>query len=163
MKLAVTLRHLATGLNYADLMYSFRMARNTISLFVPEVCEAIISAYKEEVMPDNISEDDWLRISAEFERVWNLPHACGALDGKHIRIKKPANSGSLFYNYKNFFSMVMMAVVDADYKFVWLSVGSYGSSSDSTTQNCEHCWKKEPWAFHHHLPYHMTTETRPTF
>ncbi|XP_041366825.1 protein ALP1-like [Gigantopelta aegis] len=135
LKLAVTLRHLATGVNYADLMYSFRVARNSISLFVPEVCEAIISAYKEAVMPDNIPEEDWLRISAEFEKVWNLPHACGALDGKHIRIKKPADSGSLFYNYKNLFSMVMMAVVDADYKFIWLSVGSYGSSSDGQIFN----------------------------
>lgn len=86
-------------------------------------------------MPDNIPEEDWLRISAEFERVWNLPaHACGALDGKHIRIKKPADSGSLFYNYKNF-SMVIMAVVDANYKFIWLSVGSYGSSSDGQIFN----------------------------
>ena len=130
LKLAVTLRHLATGTNYADLMYAFRVSRNSISLFVPEVCEAIYSAYKDEVMPGKITEEDWLRISAEFERVWNLPHVCGALDGKHIRIKKPADSGSLFYNYKNFFSMVMMAVVDADYKFIWMSVGSYGSSSD---------------------------------
>ena len=108
LKLAVTLRHLATGANYADVMYSFRVARNSISLFVPKVCEAIYSAYKEEVMPDNITEEDWLRISAEFKRVWNLPHTCGALDGKHIRIKKPAKSSSLFYNYKKFFSIVMM-------------------------------------------------------
>lgn len=135
LKLAVTLRHLATGANYADLMYSFRVARNTISLFVPEVCEAIYAAYKEEVLPDIITENDWLRISSEFERIWNLPHACGALDGKHIRIRKPANSGSLFYNYKHFFSVVMMALVDADYKFIWLSVGSYGSSSDGQIFN----------------------------
>ena len=86
-------------------------------------------------MPDNIPEEDWLRISAEFERVWNLPDACGALDGKHIRIKKPAESGSLFYNYKKFFSMVMMAIVDADYKFIWVIVGSYGSSSDGQIFN----------------------------
>ena len=29
----------------------------------------------------------------------------------------------------------------------------------STTQNCDQCWKKEPWAFHHHLPFHMMTDT----
>ncbi|XP_048775604.1 uncharacterized protein LOC125680204 [Ostrea edulis] len=80
-------------------------------------------------MPYIIAEEDWLCISAEFERVCNLPHACGALDGKHIRIKKLAGSGSLFYNYKNF-SVVMIALVDSDYKFIWLNVGSYGSSSD---------------------------------
>ena len=53
----------------------------------------------------------------------------------NIRIKKPADSGSLFYNYKKFFSMVMMAIVDADYKFIWVIVGSYGSSSDGQIFN----------------------------
>ena len=53
----------------------------------------------------------------------------------NIRIKKPADSGSLFYNYKKFFSMVTMAIVDADYKFIWVIVGSYGSSSDGQIFN----------------------------
>ncbi|GFY76658.1 DDE Tnp4 domain-containing protein [Trichonephila inaurata madagascariensis] len=36
------------------------------------------------------------------------------------------NSGSLFYNYKDYHSMKMLAVVDADYKFTAVDVGSYG-------------------------------------
>jgi hypothetical protein len=34
-------------------------------------------------------------------------------------------------NYKNFFSIILMAVVDADYCFISVDIGSYGSSSDS--------------------------------
>ena len=33
-----------------------------------------------------------------------------------VAIRCPPNSGSLFHNYKGFFSVLLMAVVDADYK-----------------------------------------------
>ena len=44
-------------------------------------------------------------------------------------------SGSLFYNYKGFFSIVLLAIVDGDYKFVWAHVGANGSSSDCDIYN----------------------------
>jgi len=43
---------------------------------------------------------------------------------------KPDDSGSLFLNYKNFFSTVLIALVDADYCFISIRVGAYGAPSD---------------------------------
>jgi hypothetical protein len=74
----------------------------------------------------------WEKIARRFEERWQFPHCIGALDGKHITITKPAKSGSSFFNYKQTFPVVLMAIVDADYKFVTIDVGSMGRFSDGS-------------------------------
>lgn len=49
-KLAVTLRFLASGDSFKSLSVHFRIAPNTISLFVPEVCKAIYDALQNEYL-----------------------------------------------------------------------------------------------------------------
>ena len=72
-----------------------------------------------------------LQVAEGFGKRWNFHHVCGALDGKHIKMKAPKKSGTLFYNYKGFFSIVLLGLVDSEYKFLWADIGSNGSSSDS--------------------------------
>ena len=100
LKLAITLRYLGAGDNYHSLMYGFRVAHNTISLIIRDVCEAIIAEFAEEVISCPTTPEEWRRIADQFAARWQLPHALGALDGKHIAIRCPKNGGSLYYNYK---------------------------------------------------------------
>jgi len=50
LKLAITVRFLASGDKYLSLMYSFCLARNTVSIIIPEVCQAIVEEDKDEVI-----------------------------------------------------------------------------------------------------------------
>jgi hypothetical protein len=47
------------------------------------------------------------------------------MDGKHVRIAAPDQTGTLYYNYKGYFSIVLLAMVDANYKFLIVDIGSY--------------------------------------
>jgi hypothetical protein len=76
------------------------------------------------------TSQEWLTIAKGFEELWNFPHCLGALDGKHIVIQSPFNSGSEYYNYKTSFSVVLMAAVDANYCFIYAEVGCQGRISD---------------------------------
>ncbi|KAG7462407.1 hypothetical protein MATL_G00184510 [Megalops atlanticus] len=48
----------------------------------------------------------------------------------NVVIRAPDNSGSLFHIYKGTFSVVLLAVVDAQYCFQVVDVGSYGRTSN---------------------------------
>lgn len=76
------------------------------------------------------TQEDWKAVAKEFEDKWNFPHCVGAVDGKHIRITPPRGSGSTFWNYKHFHSIVLMAGASANYEFIWCEVGTNGRISD---------------------------------
>ena len=54
----------------------------------------------------------------------------GALDAK-----PPKNHESPYFSYKGFLSIVLMALVDADCKFIWVDIGANGSASDAAIFN----------------------------
>lgn len=73
---------------------------------------------------------DWEEIAKGFWHRWNFFLCLGALDGKHVIMKVPKKSGSMFFNYKGTFSLVLMALADHDYRFIYVDISDYGSNSD---------------------------------
>ncbi|XP_050689651.1 putative nuclease HARBI1 [Eriocheir sinensis] len=132
-RLSITLRFLATGESYQSLalLQSWRWGDNTIGNIVAETFEAIIAEYMEEVMPCPKAPEDWKKIAEEFGSRWRFYNCIGASDGKHIAIKVPRNQGYVYYNYKGFHSIILLALVDAGHKFIFIDCGSNGSASDS--------------------------------
>lgn len=130
-RLAITLRFLAVGEPLSSLSFAYRIGKATVSVVVRETMTALIKVLAPLAVAEPKCEEDWKYIAAGFQDKWNLPHCLGALDGKHIRIQQPKATHSTYFNYKKFFSTVLMALVDADYSFIMVDVGSEGSLSDN--------------------------------
>ena len=90
---------MATGNEYSSLQYAFRVAFHTISEFVPEVAEAIVTMYLDEVMKLPNSQQECREIATGFSKKWKFHITLGAIDGKHVAIRCPTKAGSTYYNY----------------------------------------------------------------
>jgi hypothetical protein len=84
------------------------------------------------VMPSS-DENMWMEIEKNFCNKWNFPNLIGAVDGKHVVIKAPPHSGSNYFCYKKTFSTVLLALVDADYRFIAIDVGARHYSGDQAS------------------------------
>ncbi|KAK3795995.1 hypothetical protein RRG08_035172 [Elysia crispata] len=131
-RLVITLRYLGNGTSFRSLAFSFRMGKTTVAEIVYETVVAIW----EELQPIHMpvpSEENLRSVAAGFLSNWNFPNCVGAIDGKHVPIRCPSNSGSMFFNYKKFFSVTLQGVSDANYRFINIDVGGYGKQSDGGT------------------------------
>ncbi|XP_051162215.1 uncharacterized protein LOC127282159 [Leptopilina boulardi] len=129
LRLCLVLNVLANGDSIRTTQNLFRVGRSTIYHMIEEVCTVIW----EELSPwylRNRSTREWRVIAAGFQTKWDLPHCIRAIDGKEIAIKCPPHTGTLFYNYKKFFSFKLLAICDANCRFTWVEAGDCGSQSD---------------------------------
>lgn len=123
-------RFLATGGSLRSMAFSYRISHIAISKFIPQVPLSLKTHLQDKFLP-TVDKIDWLKKSQEFWDRWQFPNCVAGIDGKHVRIFSPDKSGSLFFNFKGFFSIVLFAMVDANSKFILIDVGSYGKEGDA--------------------------------
>ena len=135
LRLAITLVYLSSGISCKLLGCAFRVGYTTVSQIIRQVCEAIVEEYMDEVIKTPATPEEWKQVADRFSERWQFHHCLGALDGKHIAMRKPRGGSSHWFNYKMFHSLVLLALVDGDYKFIWADVGSNGPASDAQIWN----------------------------
>ena len=123
----------------------FGLGVATIHNIVKEVCQAIINRLwkvsVQEHFPSTVQNFNDKMV--DMEALWQFPCCWGAIDGCHISIQCPPGGPKVSkecHNFKNFYSIVMMAIVDAKDLFIWASVGFPGNSHDSVIFQTTELW-----------------------
>ncbi|XP_064111517.1 uncharacterized protein LOC135219011 [Macrobrachium nipponense] len=111
---------------YDNLMKALTTDNPELGLQVPfqRPSGTIVAAYGDEELKVPLTPEAWK------EERWNFPHVIGAVDEKHIGLRIPPLGGTHYFNYKKFYSMVLLTIADASYKFLYVDMGAIGSESD---------------------------------
>ncbi|XP_031357634.1 protein ANTAGONIST OF LIKE HETEROCHROMATIN PROTEIN 1-like [Photinus pyralis] len=107
-KLQITLRYLVTGAAFRVLAFHFMRGETTMGKVIEETTETIWKCLNKQYLTLPSEHNIWIVIAQRYEELWNMPNCIGSIDGKHVRIKAPAKSGSVFYH-----SIVLMAIANA--------------------------------------------------
>ena len=135
-RLAICLYRLGRGDYYFTIAEMTGLGVSTVCGVVSEVCGAIVDNLWKDCVQQHFptSEAQYKEKVLDMEQLWQFPYAWGAIDGCHLPLKCPAGgaeSRKEYHNFKNFYSIVLMAIVDAKYRFIWASCGFPGNSHDS--------------------------------
>ncbi|KAL7296734.1 hypothetical protein TKK_0010147 [Trichogramma kaykai] len=131
LRFAAVLNYLAKADTIKKNAWFYNVGESTMYKLIPEVCRIINEVLGPKYMKFP-SSTDFRRIAEEFDEL-SFPHCIGAIDGRHCPVRAPENSGSAFFNYKKFFSIIMMAICDRHERFTWVNIGGYGSTNDAFT------------------------------
>ena len=120
---------------------------STVRAVVLEVCEALIQRLWGETVTNYFpkTKQQFEEKILDTEQFWQFPCCWGAVDGCHLAINCPQGGQEAqkeYHNFKNFYSVVLMAMVDAKCRFIWASVGCPGNSHDSMILQSTQMWKK---------------------
>nr|XP_047144517.1 uncharacterized protein LOC105849992 [Hydra vulgaris]XP_047144518.1 uncharacterized protein LOC105849992 [Hydra vulgaris] len=130
-RVAVALHYLASCEEYRVVSSLFGIGKSTANLIVHEFINAVNDILLPKYVKFPLSVENLNKHSRDFEAILGFPQCVGAVDGCHIPISAPKDQATSYYNYKGWYSIVLFAVVDSRYRFIYTSVGSPGRNNDS--------------------------------
>ena len=144
LRLVICLYRLGRG----DYLYTISemcgIGVSTVFSICQEFCQVLVDHLWNETVSTHVPQtEEEFKQSLDMEEFWQIPCYWTAIDGCHIPMT--CTPGGLlackeYYTFKNFSSIVLMAMVDSYYRFVWGSCGFPGNSQDAVIFRSTDLW-----------------------
>ncbi|XP_066960858.1 putative nuclease HARBI1 [Macrobrachium rosenbergii] len=116
MKVALTLRYFATGKMQLCNGDDFGLSQPTISRIITQTVDALtVPRMIQRFVKFPTNPVEIQRIQADFSQIAGFPGVVGVIDGTHIKIVAPKDFEEVYINRKNFHSINVQVVFDANY------------------------------------------------
>lgn len=144
-RLAIGLYRFSRGDYFYTIAEMTGLGVSTVCTIVNEVAVAIVNNMWEQSVNRYIPKcEDFKNKILDMDKLWQFPFSWFAIDRCHIPIRCPpggAEARKEYHNFKNFYFVVAMVLVDSHYRFIWVSRGFPGNSHDSIILQSTQLWK----------------------
>ena len=128
--LAIGLHRLGHGSSYEAIGPNFNVGRSTVHEAVVDVIEALLDL-KNQYIQFPESEAQIIETRETFELWSALPNIAGAIDGTHVKIKKPHRDGADYFSRYQNYDIVVQGIVNGEMMFLDIEAGYPGSMHDA--------------------------------
>ena len=128
-RLAICLYLLARG----DYLYTIG---EMVRLEESTVCQKVVKICTKIHFPK--TNDEFKETLVDMDAELQFPYAFATFDGSHLSIKCPSGEQEAmkyYYNFKNFYTVILLGLVDINYRFIWATLGALGFQSTSLWDN----------------------------
>lgn len=125
-----TLCFTPTGETQFFLSRQFRVSHSSVNCLLAETCQGIYEEPSKEFISLPRTDEDWTRVMRGFGTQWQFPNCVGAMTESTLQSRiRPTLA--VYFNYKKRYSVILFAMVDSNYKFLYIDVGTAGSDGDA--------------------------------
>lgn len=135
-RVAISLYSLASSGELRTVANLFGVGKTTVAEILHEFCAFVCVKLRDKWIRYPSTPQEIQAAVDDFRNDWGFPQCIGAIDGCHIEVSPPKEHAVDYRNYKGFYSINMLAVVDAKYRFTKTIVGSPGKNHDMSVFRC---------------------------
>ena len=139
-RLLILLFYMSTLDKYQSIAHRFGLgesrAHNVVHTLVKFISQHLVDTLI--TWPSN---DEKQEMKDMFYGLKGFPGVIGMIDGTHIKIDKPAERGFDYFNRKDYYSLVLQAVVREDLRFTDICTGWPGKVHDARVFRCSRLYE----------------------
>ncbi|CAN7981050.1 unnamed protein product, partial [Ixodes pacificus] len=129
-RVAIGLYKLCSTAEDRTIAHLFGVGRSTVNGIYREFCATVVAKLEQSTVT-MVRQSELHNHMLEFEAVCGFPSAIGALDGCHLAVSPPKDQDCDYHNYKGWYSVILLAIVDHRYVFRYVNVGLPGRCDDA--------------------------------
>ncbi|XP_037939192.1 protein ANTAGONIST OF LIKE HETEROCHROMATIN PROTEIN 1-like [Teleopsis dalmanni] len=130
-RVAIALCALGSSGEYRVVCELFAVGKSTVCTIVLEFCSIVWEVMSPTYLKRFPLTQETVAECVKGFELLGFPQCLGALDGCHIKIRPNSEDAVDYYNYKGWHSIVLLALVDFRYRFMYVNVGTPGRCNDS--------------------------------